>query len=899
MTSSDQIPDNESSSHGLASHHRFFDSVEFFLSESVDRKFTENPISIPLPSTFGKFKMLEIVGEGGMGIVFRARQMDIGREVAVKLIKDIGANASELKVLIHKEAELGAAIQHPNIVTIYECGDESGIPWVSMQYVDGQTIQEASNANQIRTEEAVECIQKIVSAVQLLHDEGIIHRDIKPSNIMESKKGNYLLSDFGIARPSPSLSINQVDSKGFAGTVLYASPEQLEDSSKVVEASDVYSLGATLYHLLSGRAPFRASTLEQTKELICERLPTSIREFNPDVSEDLEAICFKCLAKSPRDRYATVTQLSEDLENWQQGRPTVARPLGWASRLYRWAKREPVVSTLLASCLLLLAGITATMTVAYSNAVANATRLQESSQKQKLSLEIANGLGSEILDHLNGQLPEHPIRDMTRSQLEAPLSEYIEKLQENNLYDLSDQTAARLRFELGFLLYQNDKQEVGDLQISEAEKVLDACSTLDPFSQITLAKIKNHQGIKLAQAKKTDEAISLFDRALQLIETSAISNSETANARALVLTSKASALNSANRFNEALDVTKQNRWGDETWHQIQPRILFYTGLVHAGAIRPLLLSGELDTKTNIAEHQKQVEYWTKAEQLYPQYSSFQFQAGSAKIPYSALLSDIPEESIKVRRESVKQLYSVCWHHPQRRRSRTELFKATANAIVGELGFQCGEIDEAKRMFEMVLPLAMEMELKFADDVAFVSGYGQLLHQAALIADREGERELAMERVQKAATYLRTAAKEMRDDEIACKNCGVAVYDLAKFWRKTDVVKAEALALEAANWMGRTKSNWYLQDCVEVAKGLQQLAEKHREASPERYLVLIEAMQKATRFQVFQAIEPMIQWYLKNDEPELALKLLDKCNAVKNPAMSDYLKRRRPEIEALQ
>jgi serine/threonine protein kinase/WD40 repeat protein len=289
---------------------------------------------------------LEEIARGGMGVVYRARQLSLKRDVALKVLLSAQfSNVASVK-RFRREAESAASLNHPNIVSIYEIGEEQGKPYFSMELVEGRNLAELTREQPLPAREAASLLQTIAEAVQFAHAKGLLHRDLKPSNVIVDAAGVPHVTDFGLAKLSDAEHDLTVTGQ-VLGTPSYMSPEQAEPGrGKTSTASDVYSLGAILYHLLTARPPFIAETLTQTLRLVAEGEPVAPRLLNPVVPRDLETICLKCLEKEPARRYGTAQELAAELGRYLRGEPILARPVSPAGRAYRWANRHKAVSTL-------------------------------------------------------------------------------------------------------------------------------------------------------------------------------------------------------------------------------------------------------------------------------------------------------------------------------------------------------------------------------------------------------------------------------------------------------------------------------------------------------------------------------------------------------------------------
>jgi serine/threonine-protein kinase len=290
---------------------------------------------------FGDYELLEEIGRGGQGIVYRARQKSLNRTVALKVI-GLGNWATEAHLKrFRREAEAAASLEHPSIVPIYEVGERDGSCYFSMKFVEGGQLDEVTKREPIPPRRAAELIAKVARTVQYAHEHGILHRDIKPGNILLDGKGEPHLTDFGLARLVETES-TVTRTLEVLGTPSYMAPEQaMGNNAALTAATDVYGLGAVLYQLLTGHPPFAGGTTYETIKLLLETAPRQPRVLNPKIDRDLSTICLKCLERDPQRRYPSALALSEDLERWHEGRPIAARPVSAPARIWRWLRRNP------------------------------------------------------------------------------------------------------------------------------------------------------------------------------------------------------------------------------------------------------------------------------------------------------------------------------------------------------------------------------------------------------------------------------------------------------------------------------------------------------------------------------------------------------------------------------
>lgn len=297
---------------------------------------------------FGDYELLEEIGRGGMGVVYRARQIALDRDVAVKMMLPGLSNAEHLR-RFRTEASAAAALQHPHIVAIHEVGVWQGREYLVMDYVEGESLARVISDPGFRNPDfrrSARWLKAVSEAVQYAHDHGILHRDLKPSNLLIDRQDQPRVTDFGLAKRFAEAS--QLTLSGqVLGSPGYMPPEQAEPRrGRVSRRSDVYGLGATLYHVLTGRAPFQGESATEVLHQVLNREPVAPRLLNPGIPQDLETICLKCLEKEPARRYATPGMVADELGRFLEDKPIVARPIGAAGQVWRWCRRKPVVAAL-------------------------------------------------------------------------------------------------------------------------------------------------------------------------------------------------------------------------------------------------------------------------------------------------------------------------------------------------------------------------------------------------------------------------------------------------------------------------------------------------------------------------------------------------------------------------
>src|SRR5438876_3436211 len=303
----------------------------------------------------GDYELLEEIGRGSQGVVFRARQKSLNRTVALKVIS-LGQWASRAHLKrFRRETEAAASLDHPCIVPIYEVDERDGSCYFSMKFVEGGQLDEVTRREPMPIRRAVELIAKVARTVHYAHEHGILHRDIKPGNILLDAKGEPHLTDFGLARLVESES-TVTRTMEVLGTPSYMAPEQaVGNNAAISSVTDVYGLGAVLYQLLTGQPPFAGGTTYETIKLLLDTEPRQPRLLNPKIDHDLSTICLKCLEKDPKRRYSSALTLAEDLERWLRHEPIQARRAGIFARGRKWVRRNPTSALLAASLIALVA----------------------------------------------------------------------------------------------------------------------------------------------------------------------------------------------------------------------------------------------------------------------------------------------------------------------------------------------------------------------------------------------------------------------------------------------------------------------------------------------------------------------------------------------------------------
>jgi hypothetical protein len=338
--------------------------------------------------TIGQFELIEQLGEGSFGAVWKARDTLVDRVVALKIPRVTNLTSEELARFI-REARLAAQCEHPHIVRVYEVGFAGDVFCIASQFIEGVSLQKYLSRERPRPEEAIEICAQIAEAMHCAHEAGVVHRDLKPANILLDSTRQPYITDFGLAkRETGELSLSVAGT--ILGTVKYMSPEQARGDSRLLDRrSDVYSLGTVLFELLSGEVPFAGTTEAVFQQLVNDE-PPRVRKLNPRVSRDLESVCLRCLEKDRRKRFQTAQELADDLRRCQRGETTRTRPVSRPARAWRWCKRNRLVAALTCAVFLALtAGLIAAL-IGYAYAL-------DGQQKASAALSEATGAIHDLL----------------------------------------------------------------------------------------------------------------------------------------------------------------------------------------------------------------------------------------------------------------------------------------------------------------------------------------------------------------------------------------------------------------------------------------------------------------------------------------------------------------------
>ncbi len=354
-----------------------------------------NDADLPVRGELGGYEMIEEAGRGGMGSVWKARQPGLGRLVAIKILPGGEWAGESQRLRFQREAEAAARLRHPHLVAVHDCGEHEGTLWYSMDFIEGESLAARIQRAPLAPRDAAVMMEKVTRAVAFAHSQGVWHRDLKPANILVDAAGEPHVTDFGLAHTEASTGLTV--SGHLAGSPHYLPPERAQSGNgdAPATAGDIYALGATLYHALTGRPPFSGPNVSAILAKVIADPPVRPSALKPDIPRDLETICLKCLEKQPARRYATADALAEDLQRYLDGVPVRARPISIPARLWRWAKRRPALAGLTAALSLALTGLLTLLAWSAQRSRAEAERYQKTAaaaEKAEHDAQIESGI---------------------------------------------------------------------------------------------------------------------------------------------------------------------------------------------------------------------------------------------------------------------------------------------------------------------------------------------------------------------------------------------------------------------------------------------------------------------------------------------------------------------------
>jgi serine/threonine-protein kinase len=448
----------------------------------------------PLINVAG-YQVIGELGRGGMGVVYKARQVGLNRWVALKMVLVGGHAGTAALTRFRAEAKAVALLHHPNIVQIYEVGEHENLPYFSLEFVDGGVLSDRVHRQAQPPREAAHLVETLARAMYYAHHLGVIHRDLKPSNVLLTKDGMPKISDFGLAKAQESDS-TQTKSGMILGTPSYMAPEQARgDVHSVGPAADIYALGAILYELLTGRPPFEGASVMQTIALVNTTEPMPPSRLQPKISRDIETICLKCLQKDRHQRYPSALDLAEDLRRFLSDEVILARPVPAWERVMRWCKRNPRVAALVGTVALLLITVAVGAVAAAWKISREKENAEKNAQAEKLAREDAN-------------------RNAQEAKESQALASKQAQLALQTVYDVVTKADEKLKDKPAMGPLRKEVLELAMTNLGQVARNLVSSGKADR----TMGAALQRMGTFYEQMGRSDDAIGAYKNALSIFE---------------------------------------------------------------------------------------------------------------------------------------------------------------------------------------------------------------------------------------------------------------------------------------------------------------------------------------------------------------------------------------------
>lgn len=687
---------------------------------------------LPLGFSSPGYEILDELGRGGMGVVYKARQLSLNRLVALKIILQSPSLGDKQLSRFTIEAELLAQLQHPNIVQVFETGQFQETPYLSMEYLSGVTLSRQLETTRYGSHAAAALVETLARAMFSAHQRGVLHRDLKPSNVLFSAEGEPKITDFGLAKRVGDESHLTID-QTVLGTPSYMPPEQAQGNLAAIgPRSDVYSLGAILYEMLTGRPPFRGSTALETIKQVVSREPDAPRAINRRIPLDIETICLKCLQKQPESRYQTAEELADDLQRFQRDEPILARRIGTVARVWRWCRRNPALS--MAIGLFLITMVIGTFGIAWQFRQASRARRLAEQRFERFQVESSEKLG--LIQDLMERVPEDERQQNAR--LQSAVASY-----EQMLVDEPTNAAAQASYAESLFRVADIRLRIGQFDLAEemflrARRRYDQMVEASPANSIAkqkLAETLTSLGESYRENGKLAAALDAYGESMRhqadLSQSSATNPAMQANS-ARTLYCRSLALLALNRTGEA----EQDLRGSI---ELLKRSLGYQssnadlrqGLARSHINLGVLLRSTNRPKEALPEYSAAIGLLAGLEKVEPQKVDYRFELATARMNLAnALQADVGQNQLGVSdpggeaeinyRLSIKSLSELSDEFANIAKFRKEL--ANSWNGLGALLLRLTQTDKAEEAWQKAAEEAQELVSRRPD----VADYHALL-----------------------------------------------------------------------------------------------------------------------------------------------------------------------------
>ncbi len=692
-----------------------------------DVQFLASRAPASVPTTVAGYEILGVLGRGGMGVVYKARQPGLKRVVALKMILSGGHAGEDDLGRFRSEAQAVARLQHPNIVQIYEVGEDDGRPYFSLEYVDGGCLSKQLHGQPQPPHLAAEMALVLTKAIAHAHAHGIVHRDLKPANVLLAKDGTPKVTDFGLAKRLEE-DEGQTRSGSILGTPDYMSPEQASGQIREIgPRSDIYALGAMLYEFTTGRVPLRGASVLETLQQVVTKEPVAPTLLQPKLPRDLETICLKCLHNDPAKRYATADDLAEDLRRFLASEPILARPIGTVERAWRACRRNPRVAALTSILVVIVAAWAAT---------ASALALRLKVEKDATDQALVYATTERRRANENAELAKKTAEEAQRreqiarkSAAQAIESASVAKKQHddsvNLLLSLGDALQQKLRSRRELLeapelrALQGDVLDLVRRSMTALAKDIEASNV----SEFAMAGTCDKLGELLWKLGHTDDALRQFEHGYELVRPVAAARPDEDLPRA----------------NLALLAMKKGRT--------------LLALNNAAAAQACFREA-CSLRQEIVDHPRDHHY-TDAEN-HEQLSHFHFHLGEAELALGR-----PAEA---HREFLASLADRgAWLAAKPGDVQATSFLSQAYLYVGVVGWHLGEADDCQNNFRKSLGICHDLAQRFPRDFSFRRDLGEVYGEYCEAKLRLGLDQDARTAVQRSLEHLRAAIDHDPDD----------------------------------------------------------------------------------------------------------------------------------------
>jgi tetratricopeptide (TPR) repeat protein len=669
------------------------------------------------------FELIDRLGSGGFGTVWRALDTKLDREVAVKIASRIGSSFDAEDAFL-REAKAAARLAHPNIVATYEVGRDGTTDYIACELIDGMTLKERFDQRRFGAHEAADICRKISEAVHYAHEEGVIHRDLKPQNILLDIDGEPHIADFGLARRDASEITVTIDGQ-IVGTPAYMSPEQaLGDSRSAGRRSDVYSIGVVLFELLTGEVPFRGS-LPAVVRQVATAVPPRPRSLQPRIPRDLETICLKCLEKRPELRYPTAAALADDLSRFLATEPIKARPVGYVGRSVRWCQRSPAVASLLVLLLLAISAGFAGILWQWRDATQSLWLANQAEQRAQENLFAADRVVEDFLITVSeNTLLNEPYMEQLRSHLLEMGTDYYQDLVTANVKQSSVALRSALaRSKLGILHAKMGRREKALQELDLALETLldlqhaggDARVIHDHFYEVLTRKGDALRALVMSP-NPNPAPLECYLEAQQHFERGSLNYQDTPRLQATLQTKLAQGYAFARRYGEAVQA---NQMAIGLWQAMTDEDPDDIDAVWSLATRHIELAGQYNAMLNYAaappHHERGIELLRQvvAKDPQPRYRSdlaaalYASQTKQDSISETHQAIPILEEAIAIRVELARQFPTI-------RKYQTQTL--TNLCLLGNTQIKSGDTNSAQANFDRMLAITDRLESQEPDNV---------------------------------------------------------------------------------------------------------------------------------------------------------------------------------------